>query len=365
MARSCASGRDGRSGDVARGLPVEIEPRWSRLVPRLSRLRASPRDAGPAAGRGRRGVAGRRRESTSGRACRAAVAGGYRMPLSCPATGLFPWPPANSGVPRHDPVDWIGAWDGLMQIYLPIAEVSVNALLLLGHGRRGRLPVGHVRRRRRLPDDAAPDLLGIPPAVAVGTGRAQIVASSVSGALAQWRRADVDVQDGPRAAGGRHRRLGARRRARSTLLRRRRRRSISSSRSATCSSSASIGTLMLIESLTPSLRARRRGAVRPAAPAPAQLDARPAAEDALPRARSSTSARSRRSAIGCLVGVLAAIMGVGGGFIMVPAMIYLLGVPTNVVVGTSLFQIVFVTGGDDGAARHRQPDGRRRAGRCC
>jgi len=47
--------------------------------------------------------------------------------------------------------------------------------------------------------------------------------------------------------------------------------------------------------------------------------------------------------IGSLVGVLAAIMGVGGGFIMVPAMIYLLRVPTNVVVGTSLFQIVFVT----------------------
>jgi hypothetical protein len=44
-----------------------------------------------------------------------------------------------------------------------------------------------------------------------------------------------------------------------------------------------------------------------------------------------------------VVGVLAAIMGVGGGFIMVPAMIYLLGMPTSVVVGTSLFQIIFVT----------------------
>ena len=43
------------------------------------------------------------------------------------------------------------------------------------------------------------------------------------------------------------------------------------------------------------------------------------------------------------MGLLAAIMGVGGGFIMVPAMIYLLRVPTNVVVGTSLFQIVFLT----------------------
>ena len=48
--------------------------------------------------------------------------------------------------------------------------------------------------------------------------------------------------------------------------------------------------------------------------------------------------------VGVLVGVLAAIMGVGGGFIMVPAMIYLLGMPTKVVVGTSLFQIIFVTG---------------------
>jgi len=47
--------------------------------------------------------------------------------------------------------------------------------------------------------------------------------------------------------------------------------------------------------------------------------------------------------VGVSVGILAAIMGVGGGFIMVPAMIYLLGMPTKVVVGTSLFQIIFVT----------------------
>src|SRR3546814_15556739 len=47
--------------------------------------------------------------------------------------------------------------------------------------------------------------------------------------------------------------------------------------------------------------------------------------------------------IGFCVGVLTALMGVGGGFLMVPAMIYLLGMPTGVVVGTSLFQIIFVT----------------------
>jgi uncharacterized membrane protein YfcA len=48
--------------------------------------------------------------------------------------------------------------------------------------------------------------------------------------------------------------------------------------------------------------------------------------------------------VGAFVGFLAAIMGVGGGFILVPAMIYLLGMPTRVVVGTSLFQIIFVAG---------------------
>jgi uncharacterized membrane protein YfcA len=47
--------------------------------------------------------------------------------------------------------------------------------------------------------------------------------------------------------------------------------------------------------------------------------------------------------LGFAIGILTSIMGVGGGFIMVPAMIYLLRIPTNVVVGTSLFQIIFVT----------------------
>ena len=47
--------------------------------------------------------------------------------------------------------------------------------------------------------------------------------------------------------------------------------------------------------------------------------------------------------IGLIVGIVSSIMGVGGGFILVPAMIYIIGMPTQVVVGTSLLQIVFVT----------------------
>jgi len=58
--------------------------------------------------------------------------------------------------------------------------------------------------------------------------------------------------------------------------------------------------------------------------------------------------------VGIVVGILSAIMGVGGGFVMVPAMIYLLGMPTAVVVGTSLFQTIFVTANDNGAASGQQ-----------
>jgi len=102
-----------------------------------------------------------------------------------------------------------------------------------------------------------------------------------------------------------------------------------------------IGSLMLFESLRTMVRSRKPGAVRGKLHQHNWLHGLP------------FKMRFRRSklyisailplAIGAFVGVLAAIMGVGGGFIMVPAMIYLLGMPTSVVVGTSLFQIIFVT----------------------
>src|SRR5210317_1846455 len=102
-----------------------------------------------------------------------------------------------------------------------------------------------------------------------------------------------------------------------------------------------IGFLMLLESVRTILRTRRPGGRKTKLHQHNWLHGLP------------LKMRFRRSklyisallplAIGFLVGVLAAIMGVGGGFIMVPAMIYVLRMPTNVVVGTSLFQIVFVT----------------------
>jgi uncharacterized membrane protein YfcA len=104
-----------------------------------------------------------------------------------------------------------------------------------------------------------------------------------------------------------------------------------------------IGGLMFVESLGAIRRARAKG------PAPRTVRRQRGWVHALPLKMKFRTSGLYISVIpplgvGFAVGVLAAIMGVGGGFIMVPAMIYLLGMPTKVVVGTSLFQIIFVTG---------------------
>jgi uncharacterized membrane protein YfcA len=103
-----------------------------------------------------------------------------------------------------------------------------------------------------------------------------------------------------------------------------------------------IGGLMLWESLQAILR-RRRGE-----PPPPRRDRRPPWLYGLPLKMRFPSSRLFISVIppillGGFVGVLSAIMGVGGGFVLVPAMIYILRMPANVVVGTSLFQIIVTT----------------------
>ena len=103
-----------------------------------------------------------------------------------------------------------------------------------------------------------------------------------------------------------------------------------------------IGGLMFVESLGAIRRARQKG------PAPRTVRRQRGWIHALPLKMKFRTSGLYISVlpplvVGLAVGVLAAIMGVGGGFIMVPAMIYLLGMPTKVVIGTSLFQIIFVT----------------------
>jgi uncharacterized membrane protein YfcA len=228
----------------------------------------------------------------------------------------------------------------MFQVYLPIAEISVNLLVMLGLGAAigvlsGMFGVGGGFL-------LTPLLMfsGIPPAIAVATGANQIVATSVSGALAQWRRGNVDLRMGfVLIAGGA---VGAligvvllkllRSLGQAGLI-------ISLTYVAFL---GAIGTLMLWESIHAITRARagKLAAARKSGQhnwvhgLPLKMR--------FPRSRLYISA-ILPLVIGVVVGLLASFLGVGGGFVMVPAMIYLLRMPTNIVIGTSLFQIIFVT----------------------
>jgi uncharacterized membrane protein YfcA len=225
-----------------------------------------------------------------------------------------------------------------MQIYLPIAEVSVNAFLLLGLGGIVGILSGMFGVGGGFLMTPLLFFIGIPPAVAVATEANQIVASSFSGVLAHLKRKTVDLRMGcVLLVGGL---IGA---ALGVQLFN----ALKAIGQVDLLVKLSyvlflgiIGSLMFVESLRAIMKSRKGGGV--------------------PKRRKHTwvhnlpfKMKFRTSGlyisvippilVGVLVGILAAIMGVGGGFIMVPAMIYLLGMPTKVVVGTSLFQIIFVT----------------------
>ena len=181
--------------------------------------------------------------------------------------------------------------------------------------------------------------IGVPPPVAVGTEANQVVAASVSGALAHWRRGNVDVKMGIvlLIGGFIGSTLGV---ELFSILRTVGQIDLVISLCYVTFLSI-VGALMVFESVRAWIRTRN-----PAA-GPRKLHQHTWMHG-LPfkmRFRASKLYISVLPplAIGIFVGILAAIMGVGGGFVMVPAMIYLLGMPTSVVVGTSLFQIVFVT----------------------
>ena len=224
-----------------------------------------------------------------------------------------------------------------MQIYLPIAEVSVNAFLLLGLGGIVGILSGMFGVGGGFLMTPLLFFIGIPPAVAVATEANQIVASSFSGLLAHLKRKNVDLRMGSvLLVGGL---IGAalgvqvfnalKAIGQVDLL----------VRLSYVIFLGIIGGLMFFESLN---------AIRSTKSGKAPKRKRHTWVHNLPfkmkfRVSGLYISVIPPIAVGILVGVLAAIMGVGGGFIMVPAMIYLLGMPTKVVVGTSLFQIIFVT----------------------
>lgn len=223
-----------------------------------------------------------------------------------------------------------------MQLYLPIAELTVNVFVYLGLG----AVVGFVSGLFGVGGGflLTPLLIftGIPPAVAVATVTPQIVASSTSGAIAYWRRGGVDVtMNWVLLAGGS---IG-------TAL------GVFVFRAlrvfgqldliiglAYVTFLGTIGSLMLRESVGALVRARRGGPAR-----------RPAQHHlwihGLPLKLRFRSSKLYVSVIpivvlGFLIGFLGTVLGIGGGFLLVPALIYLLRVPSNLVVGTSLVFVV-------------------------
>jgi hypothetical protein len=227
-----------------------------------------------------------------------------------------------------------------MQFYLPVAEMSANILVFLAMGGAVGFLSGVFGVGGGFLMTPLLMFSGVPPAVAVGTESAHIVASSVSGAIAQWQRRNVDIIMGlvliaggvlgsiiGVQAVGNLRRIGLFEFFVSLCY---------------VTFMGVIGTLMLIESIN-AMRKVQGGLV---------LSPRRSGQhnwwDGLPLKLRFHRSKLYISAVppfllGVFVGLLAAIMGVGGGFILVPAMIYFLRVPTSVVVGTSLFQITFLT----------------------
>ena len=223
-----------------------------------------------------------------------------------------------------------------MNIYLPIAEQSVNLFLLLGLGGIVGILSGLFGVGGGFLTTPLLLILGVPPAVAVATQSNQIIATSTSGVIAHWRRGNVDFMMGfmlmvgglAGSAGGVWLFSYLQEIGQIDLV-------INLSFVILL---GFVGTMMLIESLRTMMKSRR------------QMGGRKRRHywiHSLP-----LKMRFRKSglyvsallpiAIGALVGLLVAIMGVGGGFLMVPAMIYIIGMPTVMVIGTSLFQIIFV-----------------------
>lgn len=226
-----------------------------------------------------------------------------------------------------------------MGIYLPIAEMAANVFVLLAMG----AAVGFLSGMFGVGGGflITPLLIfyNVPPAIAVATGANQVIASSFSGALSHIKRGTLDFKLGTvlLLGGFFGSAIGAYVFA---LLR-------------------SIGQLDLFISLFYVVFLSSVGGLMLVESVRAMRKARAGVAPALKRSgqhnwihRLPLKMRFRTSklfvsiipvlGLGAVIGFLAAIMGVGGGFLMVPALIYLLKVPTNVVVGTSLFQIIFV-----------------------
>lgn len=232
-----------------------------------------------------------------------------------------------------------------MEIYLPIAGMSINFFLVIGIGGlvgflSGLFGVGGGFLLTPLMM-----MIGIPPAVAAASDSCQIVAAASSGAFAHWRLGNVDFKMGlvillGGITGGT---IGVQL---VKVLR-----AIGNfefvMKVVYVLMLGLVGGAMFVESLRTIRRSRGAAfdpavAAAPSEPRLAKLFARLPLRMHFARSGLHTSAIFPFS-IGTIVGIMAALLGVGGGFIMVPAMIYIIGMPTIVAIGTDLFQIVLTS----------------------
>lgn len=226
-----------------------------------------------------------------------------------------------------------------MHIYLPIAEMSVHifGILLLG-GAAGLLS-GMFGIGGGFLMTPLLIFMGVPPTVAVATSSNQIIASSVSGFLAHWRRQNVDVKMGTYILMGGI--VGSsfgvwvfqwlRTIGQIDLV-------ISLSYVAFLTF---VGIVMGRESVRTIRHAKRKSA-KPEEPEGKTIWQRLPLQVDFPRSDIHVSALLPIT-VGAMSGVITSLLGIGGGFLMVPAMLYLLRMPASVVVGTSLFQIIFTS----------------------
>jgi len=228
----------------------------------------------------------------------------------------------------------------ILPVYLPIAQISIDLLLLITIGAAVGFLSGLFGVGGGFLITPLLIFLGIPTTVAVATGSNQVVASSVSGALAQWRRGNVDFKLATVMLLGGF--VG------STVgvfvvawLKKKGQVDLFISLTYVLMLGV-IGSLMLVESLNAIRKSRGAEAAGIKRKGHSWLDNLPL-KQRFHRSKLYVSAIPP-VAIGIFVGFLSAIMGVGGGFVIVPALIYLMRVPTSVVIGTSLFQTIFVAG---------------------
>lgn len=227
-----------------------------------------------------------------------------------------------------------------MYIYLPIAELPVNIFLILFMGGITGLLSGMFGVGGGFLMTPLLIFIGVPPAVAVSSSANQIIAASFSGFLAHLRRANVDIRMGIviTAGGFVGSSLGV------VLFKILKDIGQIDLAISVCYVVflGTIGSLMALESFRVILKKKRGETIKPKEKKNWLLELPLPFTMEFPRSGIELSI-ILPVAIGMFTGVLVSLMGIGGGFIMIPAMIYLLGMPTSVVIGTSLFQIVFIT----------------------